>query len=147
MKVIFIKDLKGQGKKGEVKTVKDGYGSNFLIKNGYAVLFTESSVKRLAVDTKEENNRAKKELDLAKKVKKEIESLTLDFLVKTGKSSKVFGSISTKQIVKELKTKDIDVDKHKIETDHQLSSLGTHIVKIQLHKKVEAELKVNLKEG
>lgn len=144
MKVIFIKDLKGQGKKGDIKEVKDGYGSNFLIKNGYAVLYTKTSVERL----NEENRiKAEQESELIKEsklIKEKLEKLDLKIKVKTGKEDKVFGSVSTKQIVSELQKLNYNIDKKKIKLDTELSSLGTHIVNIELHKQVIAKLKVTL---
>ena len=144
MKVIFIKDLKGQGKKGEIKEVKDGYGSNFLIKNGYAVMYTKTGVERL-----NEENRIKKEQEEelikdSKQIKEKLEKLDLKIKVKTGKEDKVFGSVSTKQIVSELQKLNYNIDKKKIKLDTDLSSLGTHIVNIELHKQVNAKLKVTL---
>ena len=144
MKVIFIKDLKGQGKKGDIKEVKDGYGNNFLIKNGYAVLYTKTSVERL----NEENRiKAEQESELIKEsklIKEKLEKLDLKIKVKTGKEDKVFGSVSTKQIVSELQKLNYNIDKKKIKLDTELSSLGTHIVNIELHKQVIAKLKVTL---
>ena len=144
MKVIFIKDLKGQGKKGDIKEVKDGYGTNFLIKNGYAVMYTKTSVERL----NEENRvKAEQEKELIKEsnlIKEKLEKIDLKIKVKTGKEDKVFGSVSTKQIVSELQKLNYNIDKKKIKLDTDLSSLGTHIVNIELHKQVNAKLKVTL---
>lgn len=145
MNVIFIKDLKGQGKKDELKTVKDGYGVNFLIKNGYAVAATDGNKKH------QETLKLKKELEERDKLKaceetkKELEKMTLVFKVKTGEKDKVFGTISSKQITTELNKKGIEVDKKCINTDTLISSLGTHEIKIELHKKVIATLKITLK--
>lgn len=144
MKVIFIKDLKGQGKKGEIKVVKDGYGMNFLIKNGYAVAATEGNLKhQQTLDLKKqlEEKGLKKE---AEQLKEKIEKLTLEFKVKTGKMDKVFGTISSKQICNELKNKKIEIDKKMIK-NNSISSLGMHNVEVELHKSVTAILKVNVK--
>lgn len=145
MKVIFIKDLKGQGKKGDIKNVKDGYGINFLIKNGYAVAATEGNLKhQQTVD--EKNKQAHQEfVKECEKQKNEIEKTNLVFYVKTGKMDKVFGTISSKQISTELKNKKIIIDKKNIIIDNDISSLGTHEVKIELCKEVKAILKVTLK--
>ena len=118
MRVIFLKDVKGQGKKGEVKTVSDGYGKNFLIKNGYAVMATPTSLKILSEQIK--------------------------IPVKTGASDKVFGSVSTKTIHTELSNKGIKIDKKKIHLEEPISSLGFHNIEINLHKKVTAILKIEL---
>ena len=115
MKVIFVKDLKKQAKKGDIKEVKDGYAQNFLIKNGYAVQVTEKNMENV----KKEND-AKKQEELeqtkqAKEIKKELEKLTLVFKVKTGEKDKVFGSVSPKQIKEELLKKGYKIDKKQIE--------------------------------
>ncbi len=144
MKVIFIKDLKGQGKKGEIKEVKDGYGTNFLIKNGYAVLANESNLKHFNTQKNKELLEESLYIKECEKTKEQLEKLKINIKVKVGKEDKVFGSVSTKQIVTELKKQNFDIDKNKIKITTPLSSLGTHIVAIELHKKVIANLKINL---
>ena len=145
MKVIFIKDLKGQGKKGDIKNVKDGYGMNFLIKNGYAVIANEGNVKHQETLNLKKQLEENEKINEANKLKNLIEKQTLKFYVKTGAADKVFGTISSKQIAAELKNKNIFLDKKLIDKDINIKCLGTHIVKINLHKSVVAELKVELK--
>ena len=139
MKVIFLKDVKKQGKKGEIKEVADGYGKNFLIKNGYAVLATQTGVKRLNAENEEK--RLEENLNI-----KNCEALKqkFKFKVKTGTGDRVFGSISTKSIAEELKKQGFDIDKKKIKLDSPLTSLGFHNVQIELHKEVLAQIKVEL---
>lgn len=143
MKVIFIKDLKGQGKKGEIKQVKDGYAKNFLIKNGYAVQETKESLKNLERQNKKEealdNELRIKALDNKKKIEKE----KISFTVKTGKDDKVFGSISVKQIKEALNN--YDIDKKQIIIDNPITSLGFHSIKINLYKDVIANIKIEVK--
>lgn len=144
MEVIFIKDLKGQGKKGEIKEVKDGYGTNYLIKNGYAVLANESNLKHFNKQKNKELLEENLYIKECEKLKEQLEKLKINIQVKVGKEDKVFGSVSTKQIVTELKKLNFDIDKNKIKITTPLSSLGTHVVAIELHKKVIANLKINL---
>ena len=144
MKVIFLKDVKGQGKKGEIKTVKDGYGMNFLIKNGYAVLATAGSMERLE---KENSIKALEETLLIKEmqdIKKKLESKPLEFHLRAGKEDQVFGSISTKQISNELKRLGYEIDKKKIKIDGEITSLGMHTVEVELHKQVIAKVKIHV---
>ena len=144
MKIILLKDVKKQGKSGDILNVKDGYGT-FLINKGDAVLATTNSVDRLDRENKEKE---KQELDLIKKceeLKKKIETLTISFKVKTGTEDRVFGSISPKQIVEELKGKGYEIDKKQIKIEGTISALGFHNVDIELHKKVVAKLKIELK--
>lgn len=144
MKVILLKDVKKLGKKGEIKEVKDGYGNNFLIKNGYAVLATKTSLDRLNTEIKEQNIQEAARLKEAQEEKNNIEKITLVFKVKSGKDGRVFGSVSAKAILEELKKQNINIDKKNIKLTNPLSSLGYHFVDIELHKEVIAKLKVQL---
>lgn len=143
MRVIFIKDLKNQGKKGEIKEVKDGYGT-FLIKNNIANIASESNLKHYNTLKSKQELEENLYIKECEKVKEQLEKLKINIKVKVGEQDRVFGSVSTKQIVTELKKLNFDIDKNKIKIDGSLSSLGTHIVKIELHKKVIANLKINL---
>ena len=145
MKVILLKDVKGQGKRHEIIEVKDGYGNNFLIKKGLGVLATEDSLKRLKSDVKAEADNEAKLVSEAKANKEKIEKLTLEFKLKTGTQDRTFGSISPKQIAEALKEKGFEVDKKKIMMDDKVQSLGFHKVKVELHKSVIAEVKVEIK--
>lgn len=144
MKVIFLKDLKGQGKKDEIKEVKDGYAENFLIKNGYAIKYTNRSKEILDNQIEIRNENEKELIEECNIIKDKMEKLTYTFKVKTGKEDKVFGSVSTKQIEEELTKNGFKVDKKKISTDSSLSTLGFHKVKVELHPKVIANINVKL---
>ena len=145
MKIILIDNVKGTGKKDEVKEVKDGYGS-FLIKNKKAVLYSTKSNEVLNTQIKDRNDKEEQLILECTNIKNKLEKDTLEFLVKTGNDGKVFGSISSKQISEELKKKGYNIDKKLIDREN-LNTLGTHIVTINLHKKVVAQLNVVLKVG
>ena len=144
MQVIFIKDLRKQGNKGEIKEVKSGYAENFLIKQGYAIPLNQQNLRNLQHENKKIEEEDQKNKDLALKEKEKLEKIELEFKVKTGKDDRVFGSISPKQIKEELLKKDIKVEKRQIKLDNNIVSLGYHKVKIELYKKVEAEIKVHV---
>ena len=143
MKVIFIKDLKKQGKVNDVKEVSDGYAINYLIKNGYAVKYTKTSSNILDKDLKNKKKQEEIEIENANKIKKELEKLVLEFKVKAN-NGKVFGSVSNKQICDELLKKGYKIDKKNIDNKQSISSLGMHVIKINLHKKVSCDLRVQL---
>lgn len=147
MKVIFIKDLKKHGKVDEIKEVSDGYAINYLIKNGYAVKYTKGSNERLNDDIKARELKEQNDIKEANKIKEQLAKENIVFNVKTGNNGKVFGNISTKQIEEKLKLLGYNIDKKKIILETPLNLLGTYNVKIILHKKVEAILKVTLKES
>lgn len=144
MKVIFIKDLKGQGKKGEIKEVKDGYAENFLIKNKYAEKLTEKSYQTYLDNKANELALDKERKEAANEIKKTLEKVELVFKVKTGAMDKVFGSVSSKQIKDDLERLGIIVDKKQIDMTDGLSSLGYHNVKINLYKDIYGTVKVKL---
>lgn len=144
MKIILLKDVKKQGKKNDILTVKDGYGT-FLINKGDAVLATGNSLNRLDREIKEKEIKENEIIKKCETEKEKLEKITLSFKVKTGTSDKVFGSISPKQIVEELKNKGFDIDKKQIKIIIPISSLGFHNVEIELHRKVIAQLKIELK--
>ena len=144
MKVIFIKDLRGQGKKGEIKEVKDGYAENFLIKNGYANKLTEKNYNEFLENRKEEKEQDEYLRNEAKKLKEILSKTEIVFKVKTGAQDKVFGSVSTKQIKEELDKKNINIDKKQILIKDSLSSLGYHNVNVELYKDIIGVIKVKL---
>ena len=144
MKIILIKDVKKQGKSGDILEVKDGYG-NFLINKGDAVLATSNSRDRLDRENKEKEIKENNLIKECEIIKKKIENLKISFKVKTGEQDRVFGSISAKQIVEELKNKGFSIDKKQIKINNTISSLGFHNVDVELHKKVIATIKIELK--
>jgi len=102
MKVIFLKDVKGKGKKGEVKNVADGYAQNFLLKQGLAVEATNANVSTLDAKKRKEEKEAEQELENSKKLKEVLEALTVNLKAKSGEGGRLFGSITSKQIAEEL---------------------------------------------
>ncbi|MDD3048772.1 MAG: 50S ribosomal protein L9 [Bacilli bacterium] len=144
MKVIFTKDVKNQGKAGQIKEVKDGYANNFLIKNNFAVPLNDSNLNKLKRETSIKESIYQEELSNFEKIKKELETKQITFKVKTGEKDKVFGSVSSKQISIELEKMGYKIDKKKIMLNEHLSNLGNHIVNIELHKKVIVNLNIKL---
>ena len=144
MEVIFIKDLKNQGKKGQIKNVKDGYAENYLIKNGYAVKKTKENLSKLNHEVAKKEKLDAENKEKASKLKEQLEKETLEFKVKTGENDKVFGSISVKQIKQELERKGYQIEKSMIEIKNPISSLGFHNVELNLYPEITAIIKVHV---
>ncbi len=143
MRVILLEDVKKQGKKDDIIDVKDGYGL-YLINNKKAVLATKGSAKVLQVQTETRALEESLFIKECEEVKKKLEKMVIKFKVKTGANDQVFGKISSKQIAEELAKKGLKIDKKKIKISVPINNLGTTNVKISLHKKVEANLKIEL---
>ncbi|MGG3469154.1 50S ribosomal protein L9 [Neobacillus pocheonensis] len=147
MKVIFLKDVKGKGKKGEVKNVADGYAHNFLIKQGLAVEANNASISSLDAQKKKQEKEAAEELAEAKKLKEQIDQITVELTAKAGEGGRLFGSITTKQVAEELQKKHgIKIDKRKMELTDAIRTLGHTKVPVKLHHEVTATLTVSVKE-
>ncbi len=144
MKVIFIKDVKRQDKKNEIKEVKDGYAKNFLIKNGYALPATDNNLGYVKGQIRKEEKQENDLVSEMEKLKTKLEKERITFKVKTGEKDAMFGKISTKQIKEALNKLGYSIDKTAIKLDHDIVSLGTHNVELHLHKKVIAVIKVDV---
>ncbi|MDQ1143409.1 large subunit ribosomal protein L9 [Bacillus sp. SORGH_AS 510] len=147
MKVIFLKDVKGKGKKGEVKNVADGYAHNFLIKQGLAVEANNANISSLDAQKKKQEKEAAEELAEAKKLKEVLDQTTVELTAKAGEGGRLFGSITTKQVAEELQKKHgIKIDKRKMELADAIRTLGHTKVPVKLHHEVTATLTVSVKE-
>ncbi|ALF09103.1 50S ribosomal protein L9 [Parageobacillus thermoglucosidasius] len=147
MKVIFLKDVKGKGKKGEIKNVADGYATNFLFKQGLAIEATPANIKALEAQKRKEQRQAEEELAKAKELKEKLEQITVQLTAKAGEGGRLFGSITSKQIAEALQAQhQIKIDKRKIELEDAIRSLGFTNVPVKLHPEVTATLKVHVAE-
>ncbi len=147
MKVIFLEDVKGKGKKGEVKNVADGYAQNYLIKNGLAKEATNSSVSALQGQKKAEDKKAQEQLDEANKLKAflEAEETVITVKAKSGEDGRLFGSVTSKQVADQLnKQYKVKLDKRKIDLKEPIRALGFVKLEVRLHLEVTATLTVHI---
>lgn len=145
MKVVFLKDVKGKGKKGEIKEVAEGYARNFLIKNGHAKEANNQAISELQGQKRLEEKNAAAELQTAKDLKEQLEAITVEVKAKSGEGGRLFGSVSTKQIADALQKKHgFKVDKRKMDCNEGLRSLGFANIPVKLHQDVKATLKVHV---
>lgn len=145
MKVILLNDVKNVGKKGAIVEVSDGYARNFLIRGKLAVQSTEKSREILQQQKIDTANNEQETEEKAIELQKKLSSLVLKFTLKVGKGSKVFGSISTKQIVEELaKRHEIILDKRKILDNDPINVLGVTKVRVELYKNVIGVIQIQL---
>ena len=148
MRVIFTQDVKGKGKKGEVKNVSDGYARNFLLKNKVAVEANAANLKALEAQKNKEQQIEQQEVDDAKQLKEKLAKLEVKLTAKSGDGGRLFGSITSKQIAEALKKEhDIKMDKRKIELDQPIRALGYSDVPVKLHHEVTGTIRVHVVES
>ena len=149
MKVIFMEDVKGKGKRGEVKNVPDGYAQNFLIKNGKAKAATKAAMSQLKGQQKAEEKHEAEVLADAKKLKEHLESdkTVVEIKAKAGTDGRLFGSIPSKQIAQALQQQfNLKIDKRKIELAEPIRSMGYTNVPVKIHPSVTATIRVHVSE-
>lgn len=145
MKVLLIKDVKSLGKVGEIKEVKEGYGQNFLIKNGLAKLATNEVVKKWEADQKKAIEAAKEEIVKLQDIASKLAQITLRIEKKVGANGALFGAITKEEISEALhKAHALEIDKKSIEIDHPLKSTGVYEVDVKLGHGVHAKLKIDV---
>ena len=141
MKVLLIKDVKGLGKAGEIKNVKDGYARNFLLPKGFAKLATDEVIKAWQEEQKKKEEELKKEISKINELKEKIENTTLVIKHKLGANGQLYGAITNKEVANELLKKGIEIDKKHIEMK-QIKSVGEYNVDIKLGHGIHANLKL-----
>lgn len=146
MKVIFLQDVKGQGKKGQIKDLSEGYVRNFLLPKGLVKLASEGNLKTLDAQNKSEEKRKVKEKEDAEALGKRLEEMTVVVKAKAGEGGRLFGAVTSKQIAEALAAQGIKVDKRKIELDEPIRTLGVTKVPVKLHTDVKATLSVQTSE-
>ena len=146
MKVIFLQDVKGQGKKGEIKEVSEGYARNFLLPKGVVQIATEGAKKTLnqqvASAQKKKDNEKKEAQELAAR----LNEMTVVIKAKAGEGGRLFGAITSKQIAEALEKLGIAIDKRKIDLDEPIRTLGVTQVPLKLYPEVKGTLNVQVAE-
>ncbi len=144
MKVVFVKDVPGQGKQGEVKNVSEGYARNFLFPRQLAKVATTEVLKELEVQKQAEEKREQHHVEEAKQLAKKLNDYTLEVKVKVGEGGRVFGAITSKQIAEGLNAAGFSIDKKKIVLDDAIRAVGVTIVPIKVYHDVVAKLSVHV---
>ncbi|OUR71493.1 50S ribosomal protein L9 [Arcobacter sp. 31_11_sub10_T18] len=145
MKVLLIKDVKGLGKTGEVKEVKDGYGKNFLVGKGLAKLATNEVLNKYKADQKKQEEAKAAEIEDANALKEKLSTFKLTIKHKVGKNDSLFGAITNKEISEELKKQaNLDIDKKHIVVKKAIKSVGEYNVDCKLGHAIHGTLSINV---
>lgn len=144
MKVILLKNVKGLGKVGEIKEVKDGYAVNFLLPRKLAEEATPANLNALKLKIKQIERDQLANLEAAKDVKGRIEKLALELKVKAGENGRVFGSITSMNIADAVQEKGIKIDRKLIQLDQPIKEIGEYQLEVRLHPEVRAKLQLKV---
>lgn len=146
MKVIFVKDVKGKGRSGDIKEVSEGYARNYLFPKNLAVPANKGTLSQLETRRKKQHELEEKERRDAELLKQKIEQITIELKAKSGENGRLFGSITSKQIAQAFKKLDVDIDKRKIDLPEPIRTLGFTDVPLKLHPEITAKVKVHVTE-
>jgi large subunit ribosomal protein L9 len=144
MEVILKQDVTGLGYKNDVVKVKAGYGNNYLIPNGFALIANDSNKRLTAENVRQAAHKAAKIKQDAEAIAAKVGDLTLELGAKAGETGKIFGAVTALQIADALKAKGFDIDRKKVHLKESPKQLGTYNVTLDLHKEVKHEIKVKV---
>lgn len=145
MKVIFLKDAPGQGKKGELKYVSDGFAKNFLIAKGLAAVATPEIQLKVAKETKEAEVKKTKAVEKLNLLKSDLEKRVFSVGVKVGDKGQIFSGVHEKDIAESVRKKmDVGIDRHQVELEKPIKELGEHKVKVRLASGIIAHVNIKV---
>lgn len=140
MDIILIEDIKGLGYKNDIVSVKPGYGRNYLIPQGMAIIASESNKKMIAENVRQAAHKAEKLKNDAKDLSQKIGNLTLEIKTKAGETGKIFGAVTALQVADALSAKGFEIDRKKVSFAGSIKELGEHKAFLDLHKDVHHEI-------
>ena len=144
MEVILRDDIKGLGYKNDIVKVKAGYGRNYLIPQGFAIVANTSNRKMIEENIKQASHKAEKAKKDAEAIANSVSSVEISLPAKVGESGKIFGAITTLQFADALKSKGFDIDRKKISFKGDIKAVGEYTAVIDFHKEVQQELSFNV---
>ncbi|MEQ1587479.1 MAG: 50S ribosomal protein L9 [Cyclobacteriaceae bacterium] len=144
MEVILKQDVTGLGYKNDTVKVKPGYGRNYLIPTGAAIIANDSNKRLIAENVRQAAHKAAKLKQDAEALAAKIGELVIEIGTKAGESGKIFGAVTAVQVADFLKTKGFEVDRKKVHFKEQPKQLGTYTVTLDLHKEVKHTINVNV---
>lgn len=143
MEVILTQDIQGLGYKNDTVSVKPGYGRNYLIPQGYAIIANSSNQKMISENIRQAAHKAEKLKKDAEEIANKMGDLTLEIGTKAGESGKIFGAITTLQVSDALKAKGFDIDRKKISVGN-IKELGEYTATVDLHREVQHDITLNV---
>jgi large subunit ribosomal protein L9 len=144
MEIILKQDVAGLGYKNDTIKVKAGYGNNYLIPNGYALIANDSNKRLITENIRQASHKAAKVKQDAEALSAKIGDLVIEIGTKAGESGKIFGAVTALQIADVLKSKGFDIDRKKVLLKEVPKQIGTYSATLDLHKEVKKEIQIKV---
>ncbi len=141
MKLILKQDVDNLGQAGELVTVKDGYGRNFLIPTGKAILATKGAIKAIEEELRQQARKIEANRENAAKLSEQIEGVSITITAKAGEDGKIFGTVTTQQLADALNEKGFEIDRRKISINDDVKHLGEYVAEVDVFSDIKANLK------
>jgi large subunit ribosomal protein L9 len=143
MDIILKEDIKGLGYKNDMVSVKPGYGRNYLIPQGFAIIANKANTKMIEENVRQAAHKAEKVKADAQEIATKLANLTLEIKTKAGETGKIFGAITALQVADALKEQGFDIDRKKISLG-SIKELGEHTADVDLHKEIKTVVKISV---
>ncbi len=144
MKVLLLQDVEKLGLEGEVVTVKDGYGRNYLIPKGLAIEATPSVLKDLEERRRQQARKLARQLEEARRMAEELAKTEVVIRAKVGEENRIFGTVTSTQVADYLAQKGFTIDRRRIEMPEDIRMLGVYTARVKLHPEVVAQIKIRV---
>ena len=142
MQIILLRDVPTLGTEGEIVTVKSGYGRNFLIPRGWALLATEGAVRARKDQLKQQARKRAQERDDAQELVRQLEGIEIEVPVKVGEGNRIFGTVTTQQVARNLALQGFVIDRRDITLSEEIRLTGEYTATVKLHSDFSAEVKI-----
>ncbi|NBC18566.1 MAG: 50S ribosomal protein L9 [Bacteroidetes bacterium] len=144
MQVILLRDIDNLGEEGDIVSVKDGYGRNYLIPQGMAQIATEGAIRQRREERKQQARKRAQMKDDAVEMKKQLEESEVLVLAKVGEENRIFGTVTSQQIAVKLAQQGFNIDRRDITIEEDIRVIGVYTAEVKLHSDVTAEIKVRV---
>lgn len=144
MKLILLQDVDNLGEEGEIVTVKDGYGRNYLIPRGLASVASKGTIRHREEIQRQRSRKIAKAHEDAQEIKKQLETSKVVVAAKTGEENRIFGTVTSQQVAVELNKQGFEIDRKDIEIDEDIRMTGVYTATVKLHKEVAATVKIEV---
>jgi len=145
MKIILTNEVSGLGAPGDVVEVKDGFGRNYLLPQGFAILWTKGAEKQITLIKRARSAREIRDLGHANEVRTQLENLKVNLSARAGSGGRLFGSITTGEVVSAVRSAGgPDLDRRRVELPGHIKSVGAYQVQVRLHPEVTAKFALNV---